>query len=440
MKQLDDGLILRSLAEGTPRDKTQLSKFYLDVFIEAYGPEDEWIGPWADDLLAASHPTVTDDDVWVVIDPTQDDRIVSALLLIPQTWRYETLSFGVGRVELVATHKDYRDRGLVRELFAALHARSKALGHSIQAITGIPYFYRQFGYAMAVDLGTSAAIPFEAIPELKEDEAPFCHLRPATEADIPAMMAWEEMFAARHLLSHLRPQCLWEYEMTRRNKATVRAVQYHIIVDKGGRDIGYITTERTAYQRNITFLEYAVGPEASYLQTYDDVLRSIRDYALNNYEGQVPYYIRVGSGLYPTLQPLLEKTGIVPPRPTTYSWYIRVPDMVQFLTDLKPILEQRLSGSLAHRYTGELKIQLYSRRGLYMRFEDGCIVAIDDRRPEIEKEDAAFPYHTFLNVVFGHRTVQQLAAVLPDVGTNRKGQILLDVLFPPKPSWLVPLA
>ena len=237
--QLDDGLILRSLDEGYESDKQNLTKFYVDVFTDAYGPEDEDLQYWINDLLDDKHPTVTDADIWVVVDSTQDDRIVSALLLIPQVWRYAGVDIGVGRVELVATHKEYRDRGLVRKLFDVLHARSESLGHDIQAITGIPYFYRQFGYAMAVELGMGGTLPFGAIPKLKDDEKVKYTLRAVTSDDIPQLMEWDCAFGKDYLLSVDRPAAIWKYELASRTPPL--GYKLHIIVNENGEDVGFCT-------------------------------------------------------------------------------------------------------------------------------------------------------------------------------------------------------
>ena len=60
------------------------------------------------------------------------------------------MELDAGLPELVGTHPDYRRRGLVREQFEVLHRWSKERGHLMQAIAGIPYYYRRFGYEMAV--------------------------------------------------------------------------------------------------------------------------------------------------------------------------------------------------------------------------------------------------------------------------------------------------
>ncbi len=63
---------------------------------------------------------------------------------------------------MVATDARYRNRGLVRALFEMIHARSSAEGHLVQAITGIPYFYRQFGYEYVLDLDGSRILPVDS--------------------------------------------------------------------------------------------------------------------------------------------------------------------------------------------------------------------------------------------------------------------------------------
>lgn len=438
-RTLADNLILRSLSEGIASDKENLSAFYVDVFTDAYGPEDKIIGNWVPDLLSEKHPSVTDEDVWVVVDPARDSRIVSALLLIPQTWRYAGVEFEVGRVELVATHKDYRRRGLIRELFNTLHERSADLGHDIQAITGIPYFYRQFGYAMAVHLGSCGIIPFGIIPDLKEDQEPDFTLRDATLNDIPQLMVWDESLRDQYLLTTRRDAHIWEYEMLHRSEKAAERLAFKIIVNKDGLDVGYVGLAYWARYKHVQLFEYVVGGKSSYLATLNDVLRGVREHGQAHFDDKEPHAIRIHSNLYGIISALMGDGRSAAIRQTHYAWYIRVPDLVSFLTKIKPVLEQRLEGSLAHRYTGSLKISFYKREGLVMEFEDGCIKSIKMEEIPLEKEEAAFPFDTFLNVLFGHQPLATLGSTLADVGYNPKAFTLLNILFPQQDSYLAPL-
>src|SRR5260370_563284 len=89
-----------------------------------------------------------------LVEDTRNGAIVSSINLINQTWSYEGIPFKVGRPELVGTLPDYRQRGLIRKQFEVLHAWSAERGQKLQAITGIPFYYRQFGYEFAVSMGS----------------------------------------------------------------------------------------------------------------------------------------------------------------------------------------------------------------------------------------------------------------------------------------------
>lgn len=431
-----DGLVLRSLSAGHATDKQTLPQFYTDVFVDAYGEEDELIGEWVLDLLADAHPTVTDDDVWVAVDPAADNRIVSALLLIPQTWRYVDVEIGVGRIELVATHKYYRRRGLVRDLMNTAHKRSAELGHDITAITGIPYFYRQFDYAMAVDLGMCGTIPFGAIPELKDGQAPDFTLRAPTVDDIPNIVRWNELFAKRKLLSVVQTAERLHFELTGRRPKSEAQGMYHIIVNKSQNPVGFVHTDLTPRFGAMRIHEFVVDKQASYLQVLDDVLRGVKTYGLehDNKEKTKPYYISFTADLYEIIEPLLGRKRTANFEQTEYTWYIRVPDLPAFIQKIKPVLEARLEGSLAHCYTGKLHLEFFDKTGLLIKFENGKITEVTGEQPALDKDDAAFPYRYFLNVLFGHRSVRELEAVLPDLGVNSTSFALLNILFPKLPS------
>src|SRR5712691_1828940 len=106
------------------------------------------------ELMSGRQPLMGPRD-FIVIEDTRrtEHRMVACTCFWSQTWEYEGIRFGFGRPEIVGTDPDYRNRGLVRSMFEEIHARSEAEGHLAQGITGIRYFYRQFGYEYALDLG-----------------------------------------------------------------------------------------------------------------------------------------------------------------------------------------------------------------------------------------------------------------------------------------------
>jgi len=157
---------------------------------------------WTHDLMNGCHPTTKAGDFTVVTDA--DGRIVSSLNLISQTWAYEGIPFPVGRPELVSTRPEYRRRGLVRRQMEVIHRLSAARGELVTAITGIPWYYRQFDYDMALDLGGSRQL-FWARPGNDETvaEEPY-RVRAVTADDIPLL---GELYAAhlgRSAIARLR--------------------------------------------------------------------------------------------------------------------------------------------------------------------------------------------------------------------------------------------
>ena len=53
---------------------------------------------------------------------------------------------------------------------------------------------------------------------------------------------------------------------------------------------------------------------------------------------------------------------------------------------------------------------------------------------------ASFPPLVFLQLLFGHRSLAELRYALPDVRTDgEESRVLLESLFPARPSWVMPL-
>ncbi len=275
-KLLNGGLILRSLAEN-PNDKNRFAEFMHNAFENEDDWQDSDFTRWINDLLN-NHPAMSLEHIWCVVDPAENGKIVSGLFLIPQIWRYEGIEIPVGRPEIVGTLPDYRRRGLVRELFTTLHEYSENHGDLLQSITGIPYFYRQFGYGFAVDLGSRGQIPFTAIPKLGDEENPRFRLREATLDDIPDMISLDKWDSDRTLLSVVRDEALWRYELVGRSAKAIWDLDIYMIVDDDNQTIGYVALNTGNERSNSrTIWRWIVGEKSNYLETFENVLRAIQE-------------------------------------------------------------------------------------------------------------------------------------------------------------------
>ena len=146
LKELGDGLVMR---RGTVEDADALADFQAITNSSTEEP-DEGIRHWTRDMASGGTPGFDPSD-FTIVEDSATGVIASSLNLISQTWTYGGVEFGVGRNELVATHPNYRRRGLVRAQMEVVHEWSAARGEMVQAITGIPWYYRQFGYEMALE-------------------------------------------------------------------------------------------------------------------------------------------------------------------------------------------------------------------------------------------------------------------------------------------------
>ncbi|HSB01041.1 MAG TPA: GNAT family N-acetyltransferase, partial [Anaerolineales bacterium] len=212
LRDLGDGLIMR---RATREDADALAEFNGRIHGENEA-DTQRVAAWTHDLLARPHPTLQPGDV-TIVEEIATGRIISSMNVIPQTWTYEGIEFGVGRPELVGTLPEYRNRGLVRLQFEEIHKWCAERGFAVQVITGIPYYYRLFGYEMALDLH-GGRIGFEtSVPKLKEGESESFCFRRAVESDIPFIMEVYKISAARSSISAVRDAAVWQYELSGRS-------------------------------------------------------------------------------------------------------------------------------------------------------------------------------------------------------------------------------
>jgi ribosomal protein S18 acetylase RimI-like enzyme len=439
IEDLGDGLVLRS---ATPADAEALADFNSRVHSdEGWDHPEDFIYHWTHDLLTRPHPTVKPAD-FLIVEDTRRKLIASTMNLIPQTWTYAGIPFGVGRPEVVATHPEYRRRGLVRRQFEVVHRWSAERGHLVQAITGIPWYYRQFGYEMAVELSGGRRCYAPLIPALKEgQEEPF-RLRKATEADIPFLADLYNRSLSRHLLACPRDEALWRLELGGRSPQA--SFRVDIFETPAGEPVGFAFGPEMMWGAALPIWWFEVAPGHNWQAVANSALRAFKVIGEERLKKQAPektfeqVYFVLGSQ-----HPLYQ---VIPQRmqefTEPYAWYLRVPDLPAFLRGIAPALEARLGASYLPGYTGDLMINFY-RSGVRLLFEQGVLTAVETWQPATDhRGHVAFPDRTFTQMLFGYRSLDELEAAFPDCWVDRdspdKG-VLARILFPKQPSsiWAV---
>jgi len=436
LRDLGNGLVLR---RSTPEDADALAGFNGGI----HGENDldkGRLAAWTRDLLAKPHPTLKPDD-FTIVEEASSRRIISSLNLIPQTWSYEGIEFGVGRPELVGTLPEYRGRGLVRVQFEEIHKWSADRGDMVQAITGIPYFYRQFGYEMTLDLAGRRFGHEANVPKLKEGEQEPYAIRPATEDDLPFVAEVYARAIRRHALACVRTREIFKYELDGQSEDNLNHYVMLIIEDKVGTPVGYLQHSNYLGMTGLSALWYEIKAGVSWLDVTPGVVRYLwnkgREYAKRDGKdcssfgfmlgAKHPVYEALGNGLPSVREP--------------YAYYLRVPDLAGFLNHIRPALEKRLAESIAHGHSREIKISFY-RDGLRMVLEKGRITAIEHWMPSLKEEgDIVFPDLTFLQALFGYRSYDELHAAFADCWCDHEEvRVLFNILFSKKLSDVFPLA
>lgn len=434
-KDLGDGLVLRW---ATVDDTEELIDFNVKVHSDNPEEPETWLGHWVRDLMSGSHPTTKAHDFTVVVDENAGGKIVSSLNLISQVWAYDGIEFPVGRPELVGTDPDYRQRGLVRAQMDVIHAKSAARGEMVQAITGIPWYYRMFGYEMTVDLDGHRQYRIKRTPESKSVEDEAYSIRPAAVADIPFMKPLYEAQQSRSLVSRMRDDSMWQYEMEETHKISPYSRHLYVVETAvSNQPVAYV--EYKQYNQIFVVREFGVVPGHSWrtvglfllrhLHREADRLGEEREKAIE----AVIFYLGDGHLLYQALLRELKRTR------NPYAWYIRVPDLPGFIDHIKPVLEARLADSVMAGHSGTVKLNFF-KSNMTLVFEDGKLTGIGTYEPKrLEQGDAAFPELTFLQLLFGYRSFDELDYEFADCYANEETAVLLPILFPKRYSDVTPL-
>ena len=429
-RDLGDGLVLR---RATPSDTEALARFNCSIHC---GPRSEdppeVIAAWVSDLMSGNHPTFSPGD-FTIVEDTRTGQIVSSLNLISQTWSYGGIEFGVGQPELVGTRKEYRKKGLIRAQFEVIHEWSAQRGEKVQALTGIPFFYRQFGYEMALRLSDGVRGHKSNVPKLEEGKKESYRVRPAGEDDLSFIARTYKAGMGRYLVSAVRTRALWRYELSGRGEEAMSHSRLCVIENASGQRVGFLAHGSRLWHRSLGVMAYELKPGTNWLEVTPSVLRYLAaagESTAQRKKGAFEWIAFSGFDQHPVRRVV---PSFLSDPERAYAYFIRVPDIPGFVRHVSPVLEERLARSPAAGYTGELRLNFY-RGGLRMAFKRGRVSAVEPWEPGDELS-ASFPFLTFLHILFGHHSLDDLAAVYPDSGPRGdEARLLLETLFPKMPS------
>jgi hypothetical protein len=447
-RDLGDGLALRA---ATAADAEPLAAFVGDTLRaqDGDGP-DHHLADWTRDLLEGRHPSFTPADATVVID-TRTGEIVSCLHLVSQTWSYGGVAIPMGQPELIGTRTERRGHGLVRAQFELVHRWSAEQRRQLLAIAGIPWFYRQFGYEMAIERGGGPLVHLDGLLPISAPP-PGWRVRAAGLDDVAFLTTAGAAAAARSLVSVPRDAALWRYELEgkRRNSAARREIR---ILERDGQPVGYLVHAITLFGPNLAVMGFEVISGVSWREAWLASLHDLKQSGEAMAADSPGARFGAISFWFLGYDHPLYRVYRFKERDDGYAWYTRVPDIPGFLRTVTPVLERRLAASPCAGHSGTLTLGFY-RDGVRMTFERGALKAVEAWEPVITVQGlefgrasrdprrplAMFPDLTFLQLLFGFRPLEALEAAFPDcVVRTQEARALLEALFPRSPSDVWPV-
>ncbi|GGS93291.1 hypothetical protein GCM10010156_59420 [Planobispora rosea] len=388
---LADGLVLR---QARPSELDQIGT----LLAERGEPADA-----LDHRLVVTDPDAGWPACAVVVD---GDRVVSTATLLDEEVRLGDIRLPAGQVELVATDREYEGRGLVRALMRWAHERSAARGHVIQAMIGIPYFYRLFGYEYAIDIPPALTVrtppPGEGTPAL----------RAALPSDIPAMAALQD--TAQNLFDVAMPHsaACWRWLLAH------EASTLWVLEDAGA----VVATGRTTPPDDgeILLAEAAARDEAA----ARELLRGVAALVPG---GRVNVVHRAGTVTATAWRDFLDYE----PRAQAEQYYVRIPDVAALLDRLRPLLWRRLTAAGIDRTGRDIVISTFGAHYRIPVRADGLgeVVTGGAMQGPGAVGGAGVAPDYLPALLFGPRGIEGLGRIRPDVYTGEKE--LFQALFPP---------
>jgi GNAT superfamily N-acetyltransferase len=367
------------------------------------------------------HPDISNDD-FVLVEDERTGEVVSTICLIPWHCRYEEIPLEVAMLENVATHPDYRRRGLMRAQVKRFHQMVSARRYDLSIVWGIPYFYRQFGYAYAIDLHGSDTIPAWAIPDAAEGEVSPYALRQASLDDVPVLsdLYREEMAAVQ--IHDARELDYWPFLLEWLNYPLL------VVVDRrDGRIVGYVCVDEQPETGGTKVVESAIPSQ--------DVAMFILRWLKAEHGGKVD----LGWPQTGTLVQVARTLGGAPL--PSYQWFVRITDLANLLMKIGPVLERRIAASAVAGATADLSVNFF-REAFVLKLRRGKLLEVDsvgfmDYSVGVGGGDFCIPLEAFVRLILGYQELDELRGAWPDIVVKPESRLLVDVLFPRMTSFFI---
>jgi hypothetical protein len=434
-EDLGDGYTLRW---GTPADAEGYANLAARSFKKNHSePDNQIVANYARDLLSGTHPLCPSERVAVVVDA--NNHVVAAAALMDQPLMYAGIPLAVGRPEIVVSDTAVRKRGFIRQIMRWLHAKSAENGDIAQAITGIEYYYKQFGYEWMIDFPGGAKVVFAQLPALTSD-APSVTLRAVTTSELPQFIAMYDIDRQRPNVLVTTPLSAEYLAFTMAQSVSSEGNLPYFIVDQHDHVIGYLLIGKCCWQGEMDVRGLGLVPGIIWRDYLIPIMHALLTIipVLHKKPGQevvttADLMLDTNHVIHPLLKSYLPHTAA-----DLYVWYIRVADLVPLLQKIAPVLDTRLAQSAFAGYSGTKHVSFF-RGGIALTWQQGQLTNVCHWQPPVEfgKAEAYYPPGIMAQQIFGWRSLSELRTLGPDIDADNETSQLLEILFPKTPSWFL---
>ncbi|NHJ14101.1 MAG: GNAT family N-acetyltransferase [Candidatus Thorarchaeota archaeon] len=360
--------------------------------------------------------------------------IVSSLNAIPSVWDYDGIALKNLELGYVGTHSDYRNQGLFRALYLKHFERQLYKGnYHLSTIMGIPYFYRQFGYDFVLPLTRAVMLDAREIHRMNPKALPSSEnivVRPAIPQDLSSIMQLYHNLCKRLLVTARRDESLWELQEANHLVWTRKFETF--VVERDGEIEGYFRTSIRSNPKD-RFHNFLDVMESS-IRTVGAIRRVLEFLGQKCEDSGLTRIIFPGTSACHLSKMALDLGGTM-----TRGWkfQIRIPNILQFLKRIGPILERRLRNTVFEGLTFDLALNIYHSYYI-LQIAKGKIVEVMDAGKPIENEyfGVRMPPQDFVRLMLGEYNLGELDYYNTDFIVDGPLRSLLGTLFPKQESWI----
>lgn len=288
---------------------------------------------------------------------------------------------------------------------------------------------------------------FSAIPSLASNEVEYLKCRPAKIEDIDDILQIAAIeYKDLAIYNRMKRKWLERQIHSHEDRITYDLPKQYTrrvfsFIDSNGQVAAYAEYTTRGDPTAISILFCGIRTGVCIEKAVPNMLRGIRDYAKEDSSPE-DFAKKTRFEWWPSMGPAfmeaLPPAWVSPVKslPHEYIKYVRVSNLANFVTALLPALNTRLERSLRwNSYTGSVKMSNYSTKypGFELSIDHGKIIKVSEFAKggqDLDEDIGYFPGKTFLQVLFGRRSIQELHHILPDVSMNDNTLELLNTLFP----------